>query len=55
MEKTMDQIYSGYNDLINNPKGGEGITQGALYQKGHKYLEEEFPLTDYILGCRRVG
>jgi peptidyl-prolyl cis-trans isomerase A (cyclophilin A) len=40
--KVLDSIYTGY---------GEKISQGKIRNRGVSYLQEEFPLVDYILGC----
>lgn len=47
--KTIDKLYA-YNDVIDNPKGG-GPDQTKVYSEGWTYLNREYPLVDYILGC----
>ena len=41
--ETLSQIYTGY---------GEKVSQGKIMNRGNAYLEEEFPLLDYILECK---
>ncbi len=42
---TMSKIYTGY---------GEKPSQGKIMNRGAKYIEEEFPLVDFILACSIV-
>lgn len=39
---TLSKIYTGYN---------EKPSQGKIMNRGVQYLEEEFPLLDYITEC----
>jgi len=50
MDTVFDRLYR-YNDIINNPNGEPGPDQRKVMQAGMKYIEAEFPLTDYIIGC----
>lgn len=43
--KTLDSVYTGY---------GEKVSQGKIINRGNQYLEEEFPLLDYITECCTV-
>jgi len=36
------EVYTGY---------GEKVSQGKIMNRGIEYLEEEFPLLDYITEC----
>jgi len=40
--KTLSLIYTGY---------GESPSQGKIMNRGNEYLEQEFPLMDYITAC----
>ena len=42
---TLAKIYTGY---------GEAPSQGKIRNRGKAYLEADFPLLDYVLGCRLV-
>ena len=54
MESVIDKLFA-YNDIIDNRHGGPGVDQGALMSGGMKYIEDEFPKTDRITSCQRVG
>jgi cyclophilin family peptidyl-prolyl cis-trans isomerase len=48
--QVIDSIYR-YNDIIDHPHGGPGPDQTDIYRHGWKYLNEQFPLVDRLIGC----
>ena len=51
--EVIDQLYM-YNDIIDHPNRGPGPDQTAIYRRGWKYLNEQFPLVDKFLGCKMI-
>lgn len=45
----LDNFYKGYGDI---PPFGKGPDQQKIHNRGNQYIRDNFPLTDFILGCR---
>lgn len=51
--EVFDRLYK-YNDIIDNPKGDPGPTQGEIFKSGLTYIHDKFPKTDIIHSCAMV-
>ena len=51
MVRVFDNLYA-YNDPIDYPHLGPGPDQVKIYQRGWKYLMDEFPNVDRITSCK---
>ena len=48
----LDRFYAGYGDM--RAFGGQAPAQGQIYRRGAAYLDEEFPLLDFMTSCEEV-
>jgi len=54
MESVFDKLYA-YNDIIDNPKGGDGPDQLGVHAGGYNdYILKKFPKTDAITSCHAM-
>mgnify|MGYP004162446215 CR=1 FL=1 len=49
----LDRFYAGYGDM--RAFGGQAPAQGQIYRRGAAYLDEEFPLLDFMTSCEVEG
>ena len=49
--EVVDQLYSGYGEGAPN---GNGPAQGMIQYRGNAYLNEGFPMLDYVVGATIV-